>query len=129
MKRFPVQVFPALCLTVLLLVPACLLVSCGDKAPDIPLPETSVLVHRDSIALVSVEYARMHREPSIDSPVMVHSRFGDILSVSERTPDERWLYLVAARREGWVYRDDVALYMSDAQAQSARRQLRRPGER
>lgn len=128
---------------VMVLAPAVSLVSCRDTRPDLELPQTSVLVNRDSVALVSVEYARMHREPSIESLVMVHSRMGDILFVSDRTPDGQWFLLVDQgrksqgresqeeadqRKEGWVHRGDVALYMSEAQANNARRQLRRPGE-
>ncbi|TVR69197.1 MAG: hypothetical protein EA427_08840 [Spirochaetaceae bacterium] len=103
-----------------------LLAGCGarDRTPE--LPETSILIGRNQVALVRVEYARFHERPGMESPIIAHARAGDILLLRERTPDAQWLLVERSRPEGetavpgWVHVSDVALYDSHAQARNAR---------
>lgn len=106
-----------------------LVVACR-RGPEIPdLPETSVLRGRDQVALVRVEYARLHDRPDVQSPVLGHARFRDVLNVIDRTADEQWYRLESPRETGWVHYDDLELYDVLAQALNARDRLRRGGSR
>lgn len=96
--------------------------SCTEEE-ELHLPETSLLIGRDSIALVTVEYARLYTDPDPTSTIGTHARFGDVLPVRQRTADGRWLVVHTAFGEGWVFHEDVSLYRSEAQARNARKQL------
>ena len=120
---------PAILVGIVLAGTILLTVACR-RGPDIPgLPETSVLLGRDQVALVRVEYARLHDRPDVQSPVRGHARFGDTLTVSDRTADEQWFRLESPRETGWVHNDDLELYDALAQALNARRRLQRGGSR
>lgn len=102
-----------------------LVLGCGSGVRVPELPETSLLMRRDRVALVRVEYARFHQEPAMDSAVIGHARAGAILLVEERTPDLQWFRsdLHAEGEDliqGWVHLNDVDLYDNRAQARNAR---------
>lgn len=99
---------------------ALVILGCGAADPIPALPESSVLMSRGSVALVRVEYARLHEEPDVSSPIRFHARSGEILSVKERTPDQQWLRVEMLPLHGWVHRDDADLFDNRAQARDAR---------
>lgn len=97
---------------------------CGDDERDLNLPETSVLLHRETMGVVTVEYARLHVETNVNSAIVAHARLGDVVPILERTVDEGWLYTETPHGTGWAHRDDLRLYDNRAQAMQAREQLR-----
>ena len=99
---------------------AVLLGGCGSRTAAVDLPQTSLLIGRGRVALVRAEYARVHEQPDITSPVIGHARQGDIIALGERTADSQWIVAEDAIVRGWVHSSDLELYDSRAQAQNAR---------
>lgn len=116
MRRMPLISFPVVVLIV---------AGCSPAEPPVVLPDTSVLVGRGSVALVRVDYGRIHEHPEISGDVLHHARFGDVLSVIGRTPEEDWVQVESPLGQGWMYRGDVELFATRAQAQNARERLER----
>lgn len=101
---------------------AVLLLGCGseESTPSIELAETPVLSGRGSYALVTIEYARLYREPAVESETVAHARRGDVLAVLANTPDQLWFRLQAPEIQGWVEVDSLRLFSTEEQARNAR---------
>ncbi len=115
---YPVAILPVLLLVVLS--------GCRGE-PPLELPETPVLLERNRVALIVVEYARIHEEPDVTAPVTGHARVGEVVSVIDRTPDERWLFVEPRYGRGWIYREDLQLYDTVARARNARERAKSSG--